>query len=130
MILSPMPTTSARTYKPQAFAARAWRMAQELHGRKWICLWRVCTGCQLRNVAQLPVIHYHVAAMPDAHGGIGATAGAVLVTRQAIISDAVGVDICCGIIAAGLSLATHEIDEVALKNVFGQISRDMPVGRA
>ena len=85
---------------------------------------------QLRNVAQLPVIHHHVAAMPDAHGGIGATVGSVLATREAIIPAAVGVDIGCGMIAARLSLTDRDIDEVVLKKVFDQISRDVPVGRA
>jgi tRNA-splicing ligase RtcB len=33
---------------------------------------------QLRNIANLPFIHKHVAAMPDAHLGIGATVGSVI----------------------------------------------------
>ncbi len=85
---------------------------------------------QLRNVASLPIIHHHVAAMPDAHGGIGATVGSVLATNKAIIPAAVGVDIGCGMIAARLSLGANELDEVALRRVFDQISRDVPVGRA
>ncbi|HET7930845.1 MAG TPA: RtcB family protein [Rhodanobacteraceae bacterium] len=85
---------------------------------------------QLRNVASLPIIHHHVAAMPDAHCGIGATVGSVLATHKAIIPAAVGVDIGCGMIAARLSLTANEIDEVALRKVFDQISRDVPVGRA
>lgn len=85
---------------------------------------------QLGNIAQLPVIHHHVAAMPDAHTGIGATVGSVLATRDAIIPAAVGVDIGCGMIAARLSLGANQLDEVALKKVFNQISRDVPVGRA
>lgn len=85
---------------------------------------------QLRNVAQLPIIHHHVAAMPDAHCGIGATVGSVLATRGAIIPAAVGVDIGCGMIAARLSLAANDLDESALRKVFDQIGRDVPVGRA
>lgn len=85
---------------------------------------------QLGNIAQLPIIHHHVAAMPDAHTGIGATVGSVLATRDAIIPAAVGVDIGCGMIAARLSLGADQLDEVALKKVFNQISRDVPVGRA
>ena len=85
---------------------------------------------QLRNIAQLPIIHSHVAAMPDAHMGIGATVGSVLATRQAIIPAAVGVDIGCGMIAARLSLTADQLDEAALQKVFDQISRDVPVGRA
>ncbi len=33
---------------------------------------------QLRNVARLPFIHGHVAAMPDVHWALGATVGSVI----------------------------------------------------
>jgi tRNA-splicing ligase RtcB len=36
---------------------------------------------QLRNVASLPFIHKHVAAMPDVHWGMGATVGSVIATK-------------------------------------------------
>jgi tRNA-splicing ligase RtcB len=84
---------------------------------------------QLKNIATLPFVHKHVAAMPDAHTGIGATVGSVIATHKAIIPAAVGVDIGCGMIAARLSLSAEDIDEKALKKVFDQISRDVPVGR-
>lgn len=48
---------------------------------------------QLSNVASLPFIHHHVAAMPDVHVGMGATIGSVIATHKAIIPAAVGVDI-------------------------------------
>ncbi|MEQ1633050.1 MAG: RtcB family protein, partial [Planctomycetota bacterium] len=54
---------------------------------------------QLRNVARLPIVHSHVAAMPDVHHGKGATVGSVIATKGAIIPAAVGVDIGCGMIA-------------------------------
>jgi tRNA-splicing ligase RtcB len=85
---------------------------------------------QLMNIASLPFIHHHVAAMPDVHLGIGATIGSVIATRKAIIPAAVGVDIGCGMVAARLSITENEIDENALKKIFEQISRDIPVGRA
>ena len=50
---------------------------------------------QLKNIANLPFIHSHIAAMPDVHMGIGATVGAVIPTKGAIIPAAVGVDIGC-----------------------------------
>ena len=84
---------------------------------------------QLLNLASLPFIHHHVAAMPDVHVGIGATIGSVIATHQAIIPAAVGVDIGCGMVAARLSLTANQLDEKALKRVFDQISRDVPVGR-
>jgi tRNA-splicing ligase RtcB len=84
---------------------------------------------QLSNIANLPFIHHHVAAMPDVHLGIGATIGSVIATHKAIIPAAVGVDLGCGMVAARLSLTANEIDEKALQKVFDQISRDVPVGR-
>ena len=83
---------------------------------------------QLVNISQLPIVHHHVAAMPDVHHGIGATIGSVIPTLRAIIPAAVGVDVGCGMIAARLSLTASEIDEASLKKVFAQISRDVPVG--
>src|SRR5260221_14372156 len=83
---------------------------------------------QLVNVSRLPIVHHHVAAMPDVHLGIGATVGSVIPTLKAIIPAAVGVDIGCGMMAARLSLTAHDLDEQRLKKVFDQISRDVPVG--
>ena len=84
---------------------------------------------QLTNIASLPFIHHHVAAMPDVHLGIGATIGSVIATHKAIIPAAVGVDIGCGMVAARLSLTANDLDEKNLKQVFDQITRDVPVGR-
>jgi tRNA-splicing ligase RtcB len=83
---------------------------------------------QLVNISRLPIVHHHVAAMPDVHLGIGATVGSVIPTLRAIIPAAVGVDIGCGMMATRLSLTANEIDESSLKKVFSQISRDVPVG--
>ena len=83
---------------------------------------------QLVNISNLPIVHHHVAAMPDVHLGIGATVGSVIPTLRAIIPAAVGVDIGCGMIAIRLSLTSNDIDEVSLKKIFDRISRDVPVG--
>src|SRR5690242_2807947 len=83
---------------------------------------------QLTNIARLPIVHHHVAAMPDVHLGIGATVGSVIPTLHAIIPAAVGVDIGCGMMAARLSLSSGELDEKSLRKTFDQISRDVPVG--
>ena len=40
---------------------------------------------QLKKIAELPIIHSHIAAMPDVHLGIGATVGSVIPTLNAII---------------------------------------------
>jgi tRNA-splicing ligase RtcB len=84
---------------------------------------------QLVNLSRLPIIHHHVAAMPDVHAGIGATVGTVIATKHAIIPAAVGVDIGCGMIAACTSLTALRLEEKSLKRIFEQILRDVPVGR-
>ncbi len=47
---------------------------------------------QLHNIASLPFVFRHVAAMPDCHWGYGTTVGSVFATKGAIIPAAVGVD--------------------------------------
>jgi tRNA-splicing ligase RtcB len=54
---------------------------------------------QAITTAGMPFIHPHLALMPDAHLGKGATVGSVIPTDGAIIPAAVGVDIGCGMVA-------------------------------
>jgi tRNA-splicing ligase RtcB len=82
---------------------------------------------QLTNVAQLPIVFGHVAAMPDVHAGIGATVGSVIPTRRAIIPAAVGVDIGCGMNAVRLSLKAEQLPD-SLARVRAAIERAVPVG--
>jgi len=82
---------------------------------------------QLANVAQLPIVFGHVAAMPDVHAGIGATVGSVIPTRRAIIPAAVGVDIGCGMNAVQLSLGSQQLPD-SLARVRTAIERAVPVG--
>lgn len=44
---------------------------------------------QLRNVAGLPWVFHHVAAMADVHAGKGATVGSVVALKGAVIPAAV-----------------------------------------
>jgi tRNA-splicing ligase RtcB len=66
---------------------------------------------QLANVARLPFIHGHVAAMPDVHFGRGATVGSVIPTKGAIIPAAVGVDIGCGMAAVRTTLGATDLPD-------------------
>jgi len=83
---------------------------------------------QLKNIAQLPIIHSHIAAMPDVHRGIGATVGAVIPTKNAIIPAAVGVDIGCGMMAVRLSLTSAQLPD-QLKTLRLAIERAIPIGQ-
>lgn len=82
---------------------------------------------QLSNIAQLPFIHSHVAAMPDVHMGIGATVGSVIPTKGAIIPAAVGVDIGCGMNAVRLSLKADRLPD-NLRGLRTAIEAAVPVG--
>ena len=82
---------------------------------------------QLRNIAALPFIYGHIAAMPDVHVGIGATVGSVIPTRGAIIPAAVGVDIGCGMNAIRLSLKAHQLPDNP-KALRSAIEKVVPVG--
>src|SRR3954447_13076135 len=65
----------------------------------WASILEEDTRRQAVATAGMPFIHPHVALMPDAHLGKGATVGSVIPTLGAIIPAAVGVDIGCGMIA-------------------------------
>ena len=82
---------------------------------------------QLEQVARLPFVHSHVAAMPDVHAGIGSTIGSVIPTRGAIVPAAVGVDIGCGMIAARLSIDANALPD-SLGAVRSEIEARVPVG--
>ncbi|HWD28858.1 MAG TPA: RtcB family protein [Rhizomicrobium sp.] len=83
---------------------------------------------QLLNVAALPFIHHHVAAMPDVHWGMGATVGSVIPTRGAIVPAAVGVDIGCGMVAAKTVLNARDLPDT-LAGVRAEIEKTVPHGR-
>lgn len=66
---------------------------------------------QALMTARLPVVTGHVALMPDAHVGMGATVGSVIPTTDAIIPAAVGVDIGCGMIAVHTTLTAAQLPD-------------------
>ena len=66
---------------------------------------------QLQNIAQLPIIHSHIAVMPDVHLGKGATIGSVIPTLKAIIPNAVGVDLGCGMTAVMTTLFAKDLPD-------------------
>ena len=83
---------------------------------------------QLQNAARLPIVHHHIAAMPDVHFGIGATVGSVIPTLRAIIPAAVGVDIGCGMMACKTTLTAEDLPD-NLGPLRAAIERAVPHGR-
>lgn len=84
---------------------------------------------QLINVSKLPILHSHIAVMPDVHMGIGCTVGSVIATKNAIIPAAVGVDIGCGMVAVQTSLQASDLPD-NLKAIRDDIESVVPVGFA
>ncbi|GAB7002918.1 RtcB family protein [Nocardioides sp. AN3] len=75
----------------------------------WASILENSTREQAVTTARMPFIHPHLALMPDAHLGLGATVGSVIPTLGAIIPAAVGVDIGCGMIAVRTQLTRAEL---------------------
>jgi len=82
---------------------------------------------QLRNIASLPWVYHHVAAMADVHLGVGATVGSVVTTKGAISPAAVGVDIGCGMAAVKTSLFARNLPD-SLSGLRADIEASIPVG--
>ena len=82
---------------------------------------------QAEKTARLPIVEGHVALMPDAHVGIGATVGSVIPTKSAVIPAAVGVDIGCGMIAAELDVGEDQLPD-SLEPLLSRIERAIPAG--
>src|SRR5260221_283952 len=66
---------------------------------------------QALRSSRLPFIAGHLALMPDAHFGMGATVGSVIPTKGAIIPAAVGVDIGCGMIAVKTNYTAGDLPD-------------------
>ncbi len=82
---------------------------------------------QLKNVASLPWVFHHVAAMSDVHYGIGATVGSVIAMKGALAPAAVGVDIGCGMAAVRTNLTASDLPD-NLKPIRLELERRIPVG--
>ena len=82
---------------------------------------------QAKQTARLPIIEGHVALMPDAHVGKGATVGSVIPTRSSVIPSAVGVDIGCGMVAAELDVTEHQLPD-DLEPLLSRIEQAVPAG--
>src|SRR5207247_6153356 len=69
------------------------------------------TRLQAEATARMPFIFPHLALMPDAHLGKGATVGSVIPTVGAIMPAAVGVDIGCGMTAVRTQFTVADVRE-------------------
>ena len=84
---------------------------------------------QIENLTTLPFLFHHLAIMPDVHAGMGMPTGGVLACNDAVIPNAVGVDIGCGMCAVKTSWKLENITpEVLRKKIMRGIRKRIPLG--
>ena len=84
---------------------------------------------QIENLTTLPFLFHHLAIMPDVHAGMGMPIGGVLACKDAVIPNAVGVDIGCGMCAVKTSWKLENITpEVLRKKIMRGIRKRIPLG--
>ncbi len=81
---------------------------------------------QAKNLANLPFVYKHVALMSDCHQGYGMPIGGVIACENAIIPNAVGTDVGCGMATVKTSLTS--ISTERLKEIMTLIRKKIPVG--
>lgn len=82
---------------------------------------------QAARASRMPFVEGHVALMPDAHVGIGATVGSVIPTKGAIMPAAVGVDVGCGMVASETSLTADDLPD-SLDALMPLVATRIPAG--
>jgi tRNA-splicing ligase RtcB len=93
----------------------------------WASLLEDVTRRQAEATAAMPFVQPHLALMPDAHLGRGATVGSVIPTDGAIMPAAVGVDIGCGMQAVRTQFTLGDLDEATLPALHASIARRVPL---
>ena len=93
----------------------------------WASVLEDNTRAQAERSAAMPFVFPHLALMPDAHLGKGATVGSVIPTDRAIIPAAVGVDIGCGMIAVRTSLTAADLARGELRSLREAIEAAVPL---
>jgi tRNA-splicing ligase RtcB (3'-phosphate/5'-hydroxy nucleic acid ligase) len=96
--------------------------------RSWASILDEPTREQAVRTAELEIVSAPIALMPDAHLGAGATIGTVLVTENAVIPMAVGVDIGCGMAARKLALELDGLDDLAAGRWVSTCAATVPAG--
>lgn len=84
---------------------------------------------QIENLTTLPFLHHHLAIMPDVHAGMGMPIGGVLACEDAVIPNAVGVDIGCGMCAVKTNWKVSDIPtDILRKEIMRGIRNQIPLG--
>lgn len=93
----------------------------------WASVIEANTQEQAELTSSMPFVKPHLALMPDAHLGKGATVGSVIPTVGAIMPAAVGVDIGCGMIAVRTQFTKGDLAGKDLSVLRQSIERSIPL---
>lgn len=97
----------------------------------WASILEDNTRDQAVLAAEMPFIYPHLALMPDAHLGKGATVGSVIPTKGAIMPAAVGVDIGCGMMAVRTQFTLSDLPHRDYYHHLREaIEESIPMGQA
>jgi len=83
---------------------------------------------QVRHLANHPKFFHHIALMPDCHIGCGMPIGGVIACEEAVIPNAVGVDIGCGMVAVQTDYAADALKDTTVRRILDDVKRTVPMG--
>lgn len=83
---------------------------------------------QASDLAMHPVVYHHVSLMPDCHPGYGMPIGGVIAAKDAVIPNAVGVDIGCGMGSVRTNIQVCQTNRENIRQVVKQVKQYVPCG--
>lgn len=84
---------------------------------------------QAKDLANHPAMFHHIALMPDCHMGYGMPIGGVIGCKDAIIPNAVGVDIGCGMGAIETNFSVENIKgKKQIRQILEDVKAKVPLG--
>lgn len=83
---------------------------------------------QAADLARHPVVFHHVSLMPDCHQGYGMPIGGVIACDNAVIPNAVGVDIGCGMGAVKTNIPAADTSRELLREIVTLVKEVIPCG--
>ena len=93
--------------------------------RSWASLLDYNCRLQAEAISRVPIMDGYLALMPDAHHGFGPPVGSALITVDAVMPYAVGVDIGCGMMAVLTNIQRSELAGTE-KEILKGIERVIP----
>jgi len=129
-----------RVIQSESHAIEAQMPIVQLRERRALEIYSWCPEIEAKALAQAyalayhPKAFHHIGLMPDTHPGMGIPIGGVIACLGALIPNAVGVDIGCGMSAARYDLRLEGFPEASnltksmIRDILALIRADVPMG--